>query len=725
MNAVPGVRKTLTRLAEAHLRLRHGAVHRALSEAVTARKRMMAELRRPEVKPVCISNEQVDQLLAQAESCCDVRSNGFGASIALTHNEVAREQQLVDSAARFYGRLPLRALVEDLGISDADLNAVLLCASAEMHPAYGRIFAFVQDDIRRQLPTLALLTELTTLASDGQHLRRAALGAIGKLRRIGLLRALEHRGSELQTPMRIADDLLPRLAALETCWSGHYFDADEVPLDPRIAPGRFEEAERLREIAASVASHRINTVGVWGTTGTPLKDAVMTIAVAARRPLRRWRPSQDLRRALVICDETGALLWVCTDELFATADTPRAGVLESLLRNDRVGVVLSGEYPWRPTSLLKRRQYTELMLSIPSEARRQRQWKKLVPGLGDEVAADLAQRFRLTPSEQIAAVSTARAEQASALGQERDLSGLLLAASRTVSQQKASRFANSSIPSRSASDLVLPETLHAQVMEIPRFFRSLGTVNEQWGFHRSTGGGIKALFTGDSGTGKTLAAEVIANEIGLPLMTLDVSQLVSKWLGETEQNIETAFREAESSHSMLFFDEADTLFGKRGEINSGTDRYANLEVGFLLQRLERFSGLAILASNLKDEIDDAFIRRFQVLLHFPRPGREERLRLWRRAFPEQAPLAPNVDVEALLELDLTGAGIMAVAQTAALIAADEGAGIIRAEHVAAGVSRQFHRESRVLGPDDMRALVAGRGVGHAFTPTALHRDVQV
>ena len=357
---------------------------------------------------------------------------------------------------------------------------------------------------------------------------------------------------------------------------------------------------------------------------------------------------------------------------------------------------------------MKQRAFAEVSLTIPSEARREHQWTSLVPEIPAETANDLAQRFRLTPSEQLAAVRTARAAHSLGSPAVRDLGDALLKASGTVSQSRASRFANSTIPTRSASDLILPDDLHTQVMEIPRFFRSLGTVNDKWGFKKGNGAGIKALFTGDSGTGKTMAAEVIANEIGLPLMTLDISQLVSKWLGETEQNIEAAFREAESSHSMMFFDEADTLFGKRGEITSGTDRYANLEVGFLLQRLERFSGLAILASNLKDEIDDAFVRRFQVLLHFPRPGREERLRLWRKAFPEQAPLDPRIDVESLLELDLTGAGIMAVAQTAALLAADEGSGTIRADHIVAGVSRQFHRESRVLGPGDIGGLDAAR-----------------
>src|SRR5262249_55158992 len=153
---------------------------------------------------------------------------------------------------------------------------------------------------------------------------------------------------------------------------------------------------------------------------------------------------------------------------------------------------------------------------------------------------------------------------------------------------------------------------HGHVLEIARFYRSWPRVATAWGLGRvSPGEGMKALFTGEPGTGKTLAAEVVAGLLGLLLLKIDLAQVVSKWIGETEKNLEVAFREAEESDAVLFFDEADALFGKRGEVQRGTDRYANLEVSYLLQRLEEHDGLVILASNLKDQIDTAFTRRFQ------------------------------------------------------------------------------------------------------------------
>jgi SpoVK/Ycf46/Vps4 family AAA+-type ATPase len=223
-----------------------------------------------------------------------------------------------------------------------------------------------------------------------------------------------------------------------------------------------------------------------------------------------------------------------------------------------------------------------------------------------------------------------------------------------------------------------------------------------WGFgHLANGSGMKVLFTGEPGTGKTLAAEVIGGLLGRVLYKVDLARIVSKWVGETEKNLECAFREAEGSHSVLFFDEAEALFGKRAEVQHGTDRYANLEVSYLLQRLESSRGLVILASNVKDQIDPAFTRRFQVAVHFPKPGMAERLRIWKLAFPDAAPLDPEIDFCALSQLDMTGAAIVGAARTAALLSAGSASPTITMQHVIRATARQYRREARVLTPADL------------------------
>jgi SpoVK/Ycf46/Vps4 family AAA+-type ATPase len=258
-------------------------------------------------------------------------------------------------------------------------------------------------------------------------------------------------------------------------------------------------------------------------------------------------------------------------------------------------------------------------------------------------------------------------------------------------------------PRRRAADLVLSPVLHDQVLEIARWVRTWPRVGEEWGFARRdpAAGALKALFTGDSGTGKTLAAEVIAGELGVPLVKADLARIVSKWVGETEKNLAAIFDEARTMHAVLFFDEADALFGRRGEVQRGVDRYANLEVSYLLQRLEEHdAGVVILASNLRDNIDAAFTRRFQVTLHFPRPTPDLRRRLWRLAIPDDAPL-DGIDFETLARVDLTGGGIAGAARTAAMLAADNGSSAIHMEHVVRGVARQFKREARLLTPAEL------------------------
>jgi SpoVK/Ycf46/Vps4 family AAA+-type ATPase len=254
------------------------------------------------------------------------------------------------------------------------------------------------------------------------------------------------------------------------------------------------------------------------------------------------------------------------------------------------------------------------------------------------------------------------------------------------------------VPRRRAGDLVLPEPQHRQLAEVSAACLTWPRIAESW---RSPGAGVKVLFTGEPGTGKTLAAEVVAGTLGLLLLKVDLSRVVSKWVGETEKNLESTFRQAEESQAVLFFDEADALFGKRGDVRQGIDRYANLEVGFLLQRLEQSDAIVVLASNLRDQVDAAFTRRFHYIVNFPRPGAEEREKIWRTVFPPGTPLAGDLDPAALASLDMTGASISGAARTAALLATDRGDPSITMAHVVQAVRRQYDRDSRLLNPADL------------------------
>ncbi|MDP5181576.1 ATP-binding protein [Blastococcus sp. BMG 814] len=245
-------------------------------------------------------------------------------------------------------------------------------------------------------------------------------------------------------------------------------------------------------------------------------------------------------------------------------------------------------------------------------------------------------------------------------------------------------------------DLVLPEAKIEQLRALVAAVRHRSRVLHEWGFADRSGRGLgtAALFTGPSGTGKTLAAEVIAGELGLDLVVVDLSQVVSKYIGETEKNLGRVFDAAEDGAAVLLFDEADTLFGKRTEVRDSHDRYANLEVGYLLQRIESFRGLALLTTNARSALDQAFLRRLRTVVTFTYPDKAAREALWRRAFPAATPTA-GLDPARLATVDLPGGGIAAAALTAAYLGAETG--MVDADMVATATRWELAKSGRSFG----------------------------
>jgi SpoVK/Ycf46/Vps4 family AAA+-type ATPase len=245
-------------------------------------------------------------------------------------------------------------------------------------------------------------------------------------------------------------------------------------------------------------------------------------------------------------------------------------------------------------------------------------------------------------------------------------------ASRRLAQPRLDQLAQRIDPRAGWDDLVLSDEAIALLRQVAGQVRARFRVYEDWGYAAKTtrGLGISALFAGESGTGKTMAAEVLALDLDLALYRIDLSAVVSKYIGETEKNLRRLFDAAEQGGAILFFDEADALFGKRSEVKDSHDRYANIEINYLLQRMEGFSGLAILATNMRSALDTAFMRRLRFVINFPYPGPAERRKIWERALGD-APRA-GVDVERLARFNLSGGNIHVIALNAAFIAAARG-----------------------------------------------------
>jgi MoxR-like ATPase len=364
--------------------------------------------------------------------------------------------------------------------------------------------------------------------------------------------------------------------------------------------------------------------------------------------------------------------------------------------------VVAAETPW-PALHASPLAAARLDLAYPAPAQRRQIWQQALAGtrlqLQAGAAEAVAQAFSLSRSQIEQAASDAHLQAEldglACLGQAE-----LAAAARRQSGTELARHAQRITPQADFATLVTVPEVNAQLREICARVATRETVRRDWagGCVHARSVGITVLFAGPSGTGKTLAAEAVAHELGLDLYRIDLAAVVSKYIGETEKNLDRVFTAAEHANAVLFFDEADSLFGKRSEVKDAHDRYANIEIAYLLQKMEQFDGLAILATNLKQNLDDAFARRLTFTLNFPFPEQPERERLWHALWPPLAPKADDVDlVWFAREFRLSGGNIRNTVLAAAHLAAADGRVVTR-QHLLHATRREFQKLGKNLAP---------------------------
>jgi SpoVK/Ycf46/Vps4 family AAA+-type ATPase len=382
---------------------------------------------------------------------------------------------------------------------------------------------------------------------------------------------------------------------------------------------------------------------------------------------------------------------------------------------------LAGTTAWQPPSELRAILYLQVQLPRSTFADRTRIWSA---SLGNDLSAQtdfdiaaLAGKFKFTGGQIQDAAATAK----NLARWEDSKTGKitmkqLYEACRLHSNQKLSTLARKITPKYQWNDIVLPPDRTEQLREICNHVKYRDRVYSDWGFDRklAMGKGLCVLFVGPSGTGKTMAADIIAGELGLDLYKIDLSTVVSKYIGETEKNLSKIFTEAETSNAILFFDEADALFGKRSEVKDSHDRYANIETGYLLQRMEEHEGVVILASNFRKNMDEAFVRRLHFTVEFPFPNEEDRRRIWEGVWPEATPRDPALDVGFLAgRFQVTGGNIRNIALSAAFLAADD-SGVVGMQHLIRATQREYQKMGKVVSETDFRVqsidlIAIGRG----------------
>jgi hypothetical protein len=683
-------------VALADLRVRLGPVVRRVAWAVddaADHGRLLASDR-----PGTVTRQHASLLLARAQRPAAQRDRG--PTLDLLPSEVDQLTRLAEEAALAGLTTPWETL-RSRGLDDVDLGVLLVTAAPLAEPALGGLYAYLQESFDATLPGERLAVRLLAVRPGDERRVTEAAGPFGRLRSWGLVETAADR---------LAGPLLRPAPGVAELLHGSPVDLGLLgvpgapqPVSP-LPPG--VDGDELDLLARAFMAGAVDVVGVWGVQA---RGADAVVDALCGGPATRGAPVRVGVGAVASGLQQAALAGVpCIVDAGSQASSSpeeespsgEETLLDLLARSSTRCVVVAPE-PLPLPRLWGRRRVAEIALGRPVGDDQRRAWATAFPALPDERVDDLATRFALTADQVLAVAAQDDAVGAWADGHRPSIDQL----ATRLSRPRSPRLASLVVPRRGRDLLVLPAGPESRVLRVADDFRAWPAVSSAWRLDRFGGRGVTALFAGPPGTGKTLAAEVVAGEVGLDLMVVDLSLLVSKWVGETEKNLDTVFTEAESARCVLFFDEADTVFGKRGEIDRGTDRYANLEVGYLLQRLERYDGLVVLATNVSEQLDDAFTRRFHHVVHFARPGPTERRRLWELVLAPPVVLDGPVDLDRLTELDLTGAGVASVVRSAALAAHHDGRGSVRMGDLVRAVARTLQREGRLL-PRDLSATYA-------------------
>lgn len=602
---------------------------------------------------------------------------------------------------------PLSRLIQSFGLNILDSYILLLSLAPEFDLRYERIYAYLQDDVSQRRPTVNLMLNLLGGTVEQRFAVWKRLTPQSALRRHNLIecapdttrqnasflgyairadhRITAHLLGDEQVDARLTHMVRIRPYEAGTAWPEvrrpiveAMQDAPIVYLSGGVDLGQMETA-----------------MGLCAATGHDLVEVNLAAMSAPETPLEPlWRLA--LREAYL---RNGALLLESWESCLNEARMPSPSMWEAIMAYPHP-VFISGREAWEPVDLERKRRMLRLMFQAPDYTERFSAWEQFTQGhetaLRDYDLHEVSSKFRLTRAQIARAVHSA-VDMAQSRGEAVQKADLYAGAQAHANIQLG-HLAKRIIPRFGWDDLILPPEQLQQLHEMSARLRYTHVVQDEWGFGEAiaNSAGISALFAGESGTGKTLSAEVLANDLGLVLYKIDLSAVVSKYIGETEKNLNTIFSMAQSSNAILFFDEADALFGKRSEVKDARDRYANIEVAYLLQQVEAYDGVVIMATNFRQNLDDAFTRRLDFLVDFPFPEAEYRLRLWRAHFPPRTPLASDVDLETVAErYRLAGGNIRNAALAAAYLAAANGQ-MITSEHIRGAIRREHQKMGRLL-----------------------------
>jgi len=682
-------------------------------DALLKRRIARGQTRRPAdiLGFAAISEQEVQQLL-------DVPSDDrtTGAPDAHTRELRILEEHIgarVDRSLQNGMRLPLVELVKRFALTPSEIDLLIACLAVELDSRYERIYGFLHDDMSRRSasPGLAISLYADTIGEIARL--RALLGPLAPLRHYRLLELVEEGAAMpwLARALRIDERILSFLTA-------------DFTIDARIAryvvPLDTGDAETNPSVERIVQWLQPSTlIYLHGPRHSGADDLVRSAAARVAMPVFTvdtqllLDPAADFEQSLFLLFREAtlseaALYLKNLDRAFEppTGEARHRALVRCL--SDLGGVVFaSGEQAW--CWQLPAEPVATRMLELQSDTFREQlnAWQRLT---GNTFPSDQLHRLVSLHPLPVPAIRDvwrmARAiAAAESMGGENapDLTHVQQAC-RTHAGTPVSSLARRIDPKHRWTELVLPKEQLDQLAAICSHARHASIVYGEWCFERrlSLGKGLNVLFSGPPGTGKTMAAEVIAAELGVALLKIDLSQIVSKYIGETEKNLRQLFDQAALANAILFFDEADALLGKRSDVKDAHDRYANTETAYLLQKMEEFAGISILATNLRQNMDDAFTRRMRFIVEFPFPEDDDRLRIWRSVWPAEVPLAPDIDLSLLARrFRLSGGSIRNVALSAAFLAAEQRSNVSM-HHLLRATRRELQKMGRLVNEEEYR-----------------------
>lgn len=626
-------------------------------------------------------------------------------------------------------------LKDAFGLSHFDLDVIIIALAPELDTRYERLYAYLQDNVARRKASVGLVLNLLCSTTEEKIKRRAHFAPdsplVGK-NLIHLVGEPNHLQPSLLSHYIMLDEQITNLLLIQEGLDARLSPFCEL-IHPALGMGSAPLAVESRRALLSLTAHArrkrqqlhlyfqgLRGVGKRMTAAALAFESGMSLLVADLSTILYKDPDfGDLLRILLreAWFKDAILCLDEADSLFSDENAAPCRLLLKVLAEDTGITVLTGTKPWVQRGFGPRGVVT-VPFAISDYTCRCSCWDESLTAENisvDESELDaLANRFRLTRHQIMSAVISAkkRARWDAAAATAGDCKDVIddkptikdiFTAARAQSGHELAALAPKVDARYTWDDIILPQDVMTQLREICQRVIYRHRVLGEWGFDSklSLGKGVNALFSGPSGTGKTMAAEIIANELGLDLNKIDLSGVVSKYIGETEKNLDRIFTAAESANAILFFDEADALFGKRSEVRDAHDRYANIEISYLLQKMEQYEGITILATNLRQNLDDAFVRRMAFTIHFPFPDEESRRRIWAGIWPKAAPLAADVELEFLArQFKLSGGNIKNIALAASFLAAADG-GAITKDQLFRAAQREYQKMGKTLSATEL------------------------